>query len=1005
MLLNWRSYKMSEEYFAIPQQKPNDSLKHYGVKFKSGRYPYGSGDIPYQHDPGFTWGDGKEGKIEPQKNLNVPQKKPMIITAKQAAKNSGSFQEYVNDMRRQGFTDKEIASSVRMSIREMKAAITGEELSRTYAYIQEANKLYSELGNKSEVAKRMGVSEGTVRNYLKEGAINKSAELANTKDMIKKALDNNISIDISFGVAYRLGVPQATFEAAVQALRTEGYQKIKVKYNQLGVNKQANRIVLAKPEEEWKNVVNNPDKIYLFNDTYTEDGGRTWSNLEKPKQISLDRVKVRYAEEGGSERDGLIEIRPGVKDLDMGSNNYAQVRIAVEGNKYMKGVAIYNADAFRNLPEGVDIIYNSVKKPGKVFKEYEKITEGPKAGEIDWDNPFGSAIKANKFDENGNLIKEVGQRHYIDPITGKKELSAINIVNEQGDWEKWGRTLSAQFLSKQRPELAKQQLKLTYDRKVRDLEEIEALTNPEIKKKLLLNFADECDSASVHLKAAAMPGQQVHVLIPYPNMKPDEIYAPNYKNGEYVSLIRYPHSGVFEIPTLRVNNNIPGAKRLLKAGALDAVAVAKPVAEQLSGADFDGDTVTIIPNPDKKVIKSEPYLDGLVGFDTKTSYPAYPGMKKVGMKKGIDPDTMKPKAETYDGFNTQLEMGKITNLIADMTLGGVTTKGDASSDLVRAVKYSMLVIDAEKHNLDHKRAYKDLGIAELKKKYRGSANKGAATLITRAKHDKEVTQRTGTFYIDPNTGKITYKEINPEDPRSYSKKKITVLNPKTGLKETVGYEQTGKMKTQKLPEMLTVDDAYELSSGTKMEAIYADYANSMKALAAKARKEYANTPSTTKNKEAVQMYKKEVEELESQWKNIVKNKPLEAKAQMLANSIMKIKKKEHPEWEYDDIKKHSARALSEARQRLGYSRYMFHITPKQWEAIESGALSSELIKNILRYTDNDEIKKYAMPKDYKPKLSTTEIALARSMTGRYTQAEIAEHFGISVSTLNRLLNE
>ena len=28
----------------------DDSLKHYGVKRRSGRYPWGSGDDPYQHD-------------------------------------------------------------------------------------------------------------------------------------------------------------------------------------------------------------------------------------------------------------------------------------------------------------------------------------------------------------------------------------------------------------------------------------------------------------------------------------------------------------------------------------------------------------------------------------------------------------------------------------------------------------------------------------------------------------------------------------------------------------------------------------------------------------------------------------------------------------------------------------------------------------------------------------------------------------------------------------------
>ena len=37
-----------------------------------------------------------------------------------------------------------------------------------------------------------------------------------------------------------------------------------------------------------------------------------------------------------------------------------------------------------------------------------------------------------------------------------------------------------------------------------------------------------------------------------PSMKENEVYAPNYKNGEQVALIRYPHAGTFEIPILTV---------------------------------------------------------------------------------------------------------------------------------------------------------------------------------------------------------------------------------------------------------------------------------------------------------------------------------------------------------------------------------------------------------------------------------------------------------------------
>ena len=53
----------------------------------------------------------------------------------------------------------------------------------------------------------------------------------------------------------------------------------------------------------------------------------------------------------------------------------------------------------------------------------------------------------------------------------------------------------------------------------------------------------------------------------------------------------------------------------------------------------------------------------------------------------------------------QQEMGKISNLITDMTIRGAN-----SEELARAVRHSMVVIDSEKHELDFKQSEKDNGI-------------------------------------------------------------------------------------------------------------------------------------------------------------------------------------------------------------------------------------------------------------------------------------------------------
>ena len=187
-------------------------------------------------------------------------------------------------------------------------------------------------------------------------------------------------------------------------------------------------------------------------------------------------------------------------------------------------------------------------------------------------------------------------------------MSAINKLKEEGDWNKMSKTLSSQFLSKQPIQLIKKQLDLTYKDRVSELDEIMAYTNPTIKKKLLLDFANECDGAAVHMQAAALPRQSTKVILPVPALKDNEIYAPTYKDGEIVSLIRYPHGGTFEIPQLKVNNKNKTAVSVLGKDIIDAVGINPKVAERLSGADFDGDFVMVIPTNSKVRIKSTPAL-------------------------------------------------------------------------------------------------------------------------------------------------------------------------------------------------------------------------------------------------------------------------------------------------------------------------------------------------------------------------------------------------------------
>lgn len=890
---------------------PNEEvLMHYGVKRRSGRYPWGSGDTPYQH--------------------------------------SGDFLSRVQALKKQGLTESEIVKAMGLdSSTQLRAAYSVATNERRRLEVDRAKSLREDGLSYTEIGKIMGKRESSIRSLLDEGSAQKMDQALVTADILRKELADKGVIDVGAGVERELGVSRMNFDKAVYMLEAEGFNTYGIGIQQVtNPGKQTTTQVLCNPDITYGQVYKDPGMIKSVKDYYSTDGGKTYDRLEYPASISSDRVKIVYGDEGGAGKDGVIELRRGVADLDLGNSHYAQVRIMVDGTHYLKGMAMYSD----NMPDGVDIMFNTNKKTGTpkmdVLKEIKN----------DPDNPFGAYIKAN------------GQSHYID-TDGNRKLSAINKLKEEGDWDTMSRTLSSQFLSKQPMQLIKKQLTLTYDDHVSEYDEICTLTNPTVKKSLLLDFANKCDSATVHLKAAALPRQETRVILPITQLKDNEVYAPYLKNGEKVVLIRYPHGGTFEIPALVVNNRNPSAKSIL-GNATDAIGINAKVAERLSGADFDGDTVTVIPVNDKVRVKTTDALADLKDFDPKTQYAYRDGMKVMTKEQ------------------TQREMGTVSNLITDMTLQGAPEK-----EIARAVKHSMVVIDAAKHKLDYKQSEKDNGIAELRTKYQPKYDAdgnvigggGAYTLISKKKQDVRVPERQGSGTIDPDTGKVTYKESG----RTYVDKDGKVVPAKTKVKL-----------------METVDDAYVLSSGTPQENAYADYANKMKALANQARKEYKATGKIEYSPSAKIVYQSEVAELKAAVNVAAKNAPRERQAQAIANSTVRAKQQANPGMDKKELRKAKQMAINDARAAVGASGKdtRIEVSDRQWEAIQAGAISETLLSQVLRYADMDVIRQKAMPKATN-QLSQAKVNKIQSMNASgYTIAQIAEQLGVSTSTVNKYIN-
>jgi len=720
--------------------------------------------------------------------------------------------------------------------------------------------------------------------------------------------------------------------------------------------------VLAKPGISRSEVDRNRDQIQLINTEHSEDHGRSFLQTQPPISVASRRIGINYGADG-AKADGVIYVRPGVKDLSIGSNRYGQVRIAVDGTHYLKGMAVYKED----LPPGVDLVFNTNKPNTGRKKDVMK--------EMNLDDPelpFGAIVR---------------QVHGPDG----KVISAMNMVGsptkpgsgEEGQWDTWSRNLPSQMLSKQSPELATQQLNLTHERRVREFNEINSLTNPTVRRELLLKFADQTDAAAVHLQAANLPRQATKVLLPVPSMKPTEIYAPTMRDGERVVLIRFPHGGTFEIPELTVNNRNREARKLLGNNAKDAVGIHHKVAERLSGADFDGDTVLVIPNNNKSV-KNTPALEGLKGFD--------PQVYKIPKDSPLPPVTNARK---------QPEMGKVSNLITDMTIHGATT-----DELARAVRHSMVVIDSEKHQLDFKQSEKDNGILSLKEKYQGGKRAGASTIISKAGAKTFVNQRrprpaSKGGPIDPVTGRKVFEETGRRIPV-----RKTVTDPVTGRKVSVDTGET-KLKKIESKKLAETHDAETLISpqARRMEVIYAEHSNQLKALANDARKETLRIKDTPYSPSAKAVYSNEVSSINAKLNLALKNAPLEKQAQLLANTAVSQKRRANPHIEPEEIKKIKQQELNTARARTGAKKTKIVLTQSEWDAIQAGAISTDKLNKVLDNSDIDTVKQLAIPR-HTIKMTSTKMTRAKSMLASgATQAEVADALGVGLTTLKVSLNE
>ena len=104
----------------IWDKPPLDELMHYGVKRRSGRYPWGSGDTPYQH--------------------------------------SGDFLSRVQELRKSGMSEKDIVKALKLdSTTQLRVAYSVARAERRRLDVATAKSLRDDGLSNTEIGKKMGI--------------------------------------------------------------------------------------------------------------------------------------------------------------------------------------------------------------------------------------------------------------------------------------------------------------------------------------------------------------------------------------------------------------------------------------------------------------------------------------------------------------------------------------------------------------------------------------------------------------------------------------------------------------------------------------------------------------------------------------------------------------------------------------------------------------------------------------------------------------------------------
>ena len=168
-------------------EEMNDILIHYGMPRRSGRYPWGSGENPYQHSIDFL------GRIE-------------------TLKKSGWSE-----------TPENIKNEFGLTTTQYRAQKSLAKDERRMYDVARAKSLSKDGLGPTEIGKIMGINESSVRSLLDSNSESRMLKARETADFIKKQIDTKGMIMVGAGIEHELNISKEKLNTALALLEAEGY--------------------------------------------------------------------------------------------------------------------------------------------------------------------------------------------------------------------------------------------------------------------------------------------------------------------------------------------------------------------------------------------------------------------------------------------------------------------------------------------------------------------------------------------------------------------------------------------------------------------------------------------------------------------------------------------------------------------------------------------------------------------------------------------------------------